>query len=165
MSLGVSLYLSVGNNPFWISNSIQITCNSWYKSGSIQTWTAVNSSCLIDVTSKSHLCGYCHGWLYRECMPSSLLLLDAFRVKTFRDIHPWVFMFSLAWGADPLGIHGLLQQRQIIIEYWDLAGWYIKMFQTCFISNPKPYIHGGTQHQSWRVATTGCNFLFRILTS
>ena len=43
MSLGVSLYLSVGNNPFWISNSIQIKCNSWYKSGSIQTLTAVNT--------------------------------------------------------------------------------------------------------------------------
>ena len=35
----VSLYLSVGNNPFWISISIQIEWKSGYESGSIQTLT------------------------------------------------------------------------------------------------------------------------------
>ena len=33
------------------------------------------------------------------------------------------------------------------------------MLQTYFISNPKPYIHGGTQRQSWRVATTHSNMV------
>ena len=35
----VSLYLSVGNSPFWISISIQIEWKSGYESGSIQTLT------------------------------------------------------------------------------------------------------------------------------
>jgi hypothetical protein len=36
--------------------------------------------------------------------------------------HSCVFIISLLWGADPLSIHGLLQQRQIMMKCFVLGG-------------------------------------------
>ncbi len=49
------------------------------------------------------------------------LWFNFFRDAQFIDIHLWVFMFLLSWGADLHGIHGLLKQRQTIIELWVLG--------------------------------------------
>ena len=54
--------------------------------------------------------------------------------------------------ADPHSIHGRLQQRQIMVEFWVLGGWLIKTLQTHFINVSKSYLCCGTQRQSSRGA-------------
>ena len=72
-------------------------------------------------------------------------------LEMLKSFIPECLCFTLC-RADPHSIHGRLQQRQIMVEFWVLGGWLIKTLQTHFINVSKSYLCCGTQRQSSRWA-------------
>ena len=72
-------------------------------------------------------------------------------LEMLKSFIPECLCFTLC-RADPHSIHGRLQQRQIMVEFWVLGGWLIKTLQTHFINVSKSYLRCGTQRQSSRGA-------------